>query len=330
MDNIEVLIREFNEIETSVFNSVNNRNKLNLINCLVDNLLIGKLTDDECFIIVNSIYKPDLLSFSRYKNLDFEYINNMRYAAVNNDVVVKDFLLFRFKLSIIDIHILLTVLNAHIAYHSITIFDDSDLIKCLDKIESIVYKKNKRFNAILGCWGELYMLKFLLDLKKFFYADVINAWESDYSRGLHDFTIHSRNLVLEVKTTAGAVREHSFFSLDQLNTPMNNTGLLCSIMVDHHEIGSSCADLVTEIKNILALNNDDLSLIEKKIGIRGLDLCTDNSYKFVVVNRICFFNFDKVPKPEISQNILNVTWSALLSDVQSTTVESFCRIFEPN
>lgn len=92
--------------------------------------------------------------------------------------------------------------------------------------------------TVQGLWTELALILWSTNP-----GDAISSWHSG-PHALHDFAAGSFRL--EVKSTVGALREHSFL-LDQLSTAPDGCTLIASVMLEDTSDGASVFDLIDAI-----------------------------------------------------------------------------------
>lgn len=290
-----------------------------------DNLYLGRINDGRFFIVINDIYPPRSSIYNLYKNFHFYYDDSRTFYSVNSGVQIKKFLLICFSLEDLDYYVLFDALEDYCRRKDSTLFFESDLRMFLNRLSDIVRKNRTEYSEILGCWGELYFMLFLLDNGYYGVEEILNSWESPSNRMLHDFTFRSQNKIFEVKTTsANSGRCHEFFSLDQLNLVDDFTCCLISLKVRFdNEFGITCLNLVDKIKQYF--NNDTLleSKFEALAIVRGKLLVYNSNLRFYALenNSFKFILFENVPRPDITNYIVDVNWVSNCEDV-ATILES--------
>ena len=284
-----------------------------------DNVFLGRVNDVEYFIIINDIYPANLVYFNRYKNFKFEYFDSIEFKSRNSENTILKFLLISFSSEVIELRVLYDTLLDYSRKSASNLFFDNDLRLFLDGLSEIVEKKRMVFSEILGCWGELYFIHYLLKNNFFCIEDILNSWESPGARMLHDFKFHSKRLLFEVKTTSRVDRRiHEFMSLKQVESIDDFQGFLVSIKVNQDlENGLSCYDLQLLISDYIK-NDPLLSMKFENIKLtRGSDFLDDRFFKFsnCVEDPIKFISFEHVPIPDCTRNIIDVSWTADCNDL---------------
>jgi len=119
---------------------------------------------------------------------------------------------------------------------------------------------------IIGVWGELYILKKLINN---FGTQVVSMWLGPEKED-HDFRL-TDNVELEIKTTRSSKRTHIINSLSQLQPSPDHLLYLVSIQIasGSGDESSSLTDSINEIKEIL--NTDTSALNNFKDALKKLD-----------------------------------------------------------
>ncbi len=284
-----------------------------------DNLFLGRVSEEDYFIVINDIYPPSMLLFDNYKNFDFAYFDSIVFSSINTGNKIKRFLLISFSLVNIDLIVLFDTLDDYCKRNTSKLFFDSDLRVFLDGLSEIVEKKQKQYSEILGCWGELFFIDFLIENKYFSISDILDSWESPNGRKLHDFKFSENNLLFEVKTTTSIQsRIHEFMTLNQMVSIDGFTGYLVSVKVMQDLIaGLSCYDLQMRITNHFRQDVTIMAKFNQIKKIRGDKLINDKFFKFNTTSEdaLKFILFDNVPIPQCSVKIIDVSWSADCEDL---------------
>lgn len=279
-----------------------------------DNLFLGRISENDYFIIINNIYPPNMLLFDNYKNFDFIYYDSVVFSSINTRSEIKKFLVISFSLVRLDLIVLFDALDDYCKRTTSKLFYDSDLRFFLNGLSDIVEKKQKRYSDILGCWGELFFIDFLISKNLYSVADILDSWESPGSRMLHDFKFCTNNFLFEVKTTTNDNnRIHEFMSLSQMTATVGFTGYLVSIKAIQDNIGGvSCWELQRKITSYFSHDLVLLARFNQLKIIRGEKLLNDEFFKFNTIGEeaLRFISFLDVPKPDCPINVIDVSWSA--------------------
>jgi hypothetical protein len=111
--------------------------------------------------------------------------------------------------------------------------------KFISVLIQLFSSRTDRRRSVIGIWGEL---AFLLQSKSIDQA--ILAWHNDPNQ-LRDFTFDSN--VVEVKTTSGSSRTHSF-NYEQLSNCLP-ADMLYSLKIEQSDLGLNCFELAEKISN---------------------------------------------------------------------------------
>ena len=189
----------------------------------------------------------------------------------------------------------------------------------LSRLSELTKKIYDDQNKIIGVWGELHFIDSLIlseqseQLKSY----IINSWESEGRKSLHDFTFTLSQNIIEVKTTILNDRSHHIFDYEQVVTGNSSfNGHLLSLCINKDELGLSNSDLVSSIRSKLSPTLDDE--LETKLEIKG-DLAKNDSLKFVLNKEIGkgLFPFEKVPRPGLAKGVSSLSWRILLEENDS-------------
>ena len=206
-------------------------------------------------------------------------------------------------------------------------YKSSDLKYLLQKLGRITQRIVLKKEAIIGAYGELYFLNYLIDesLDANIKSKIIQSWESDESRTIIDFNFDHADIKIEVKTTTLNSRYHHIIDLSQLEYDMD--GYLLSNCIIEDKEGKTNLDLINEIRDKLDTRCEDQ--LNKKIELRGSE-CEDISYQFKINGNLqpTLFDFDSVPKPISNEFIENLSWYVNLDSTPSISDDSYKPIFK--
>jgi len=195
------------------------------------------------------------------------------------------------------------------------VFSAEEIEEALLCIEEITLQEREAFNAVVGAWGELFVISTFLENtnNEKGKAEIVEAWEGLNQRSKIDFNFKSKKTKIEVKTTTEQLRLHHFNGIEQLSINGCNLGVVASLCIYSSEQGLSCFNLVNSIKKILPLKC--ISTFDKKLKLRGKE-CLDKKFQFEVSSTrdLEFFDFSEIPKPSIGPGISSIEWSAILDN----------------
>ena len=279
-----------------------------------ENLFFGRVSDVEYFIIINKIYPPNLSFLENFKNFKFDYYDSIQFDSKITNTKIEKFLLVTFSLEDIDLAVLYDALEDYTNRNVSQNFLESDLRSFLISLSDIVEKYRIQYSEILGCWGELFLIIFLLENIGYSISEVLDSWESPNGRRLHDFKFINKKLLLEVKTTSNSTeRRHEFMALNQVEAIAEFRGFLVSVKVNQDSTsGLSCFDLQNKIIEKYCQDSSILAKFLRAKKVRGEKLLNDQSYKFseIADESLRFIEFHDVPKPICNSKIINVSWIA--------------------
>lgn len=289
------------------------------------NLFIAKTIDDRFVVLVEGI--PNLIHKS-YENLEIENINEL---ITNDRKKLNRILSIKTGKHNLGSKVYNKVNPGEFAKTFDACFDKKLRAKKLldiDDIKEILKKIQEFTNAlpgpsfeeIVGLWGELYFIEKLLhncssseNAKK-----IIEGWEGVNGKTIIDFNFKDKKTQVEIKTTSGFERVHHFLSINQLQCQKNfNNGFLASIKIKQDKKnGISCKDLVSIVENHKLFDNNLKRLFELKLEFKGEKYYKNENYCFIFLD-MSFMNFKDVPKPKIDKFIIDVSWEANLSALES-------------
>ena len=205
-----------------------------------------------------------------------------------------------------------------------------DIKKMLMRLSDITKRQYDDLRKVVGVWGELHLIDSLIkvDLSEASKSYLINSWESEGKKSLHDFTFTSSQRIIEVKTTLLSERSHHIFDYEQVVTNDNSyEGFLLSICIKKDKEGLSNKDIVSSIKSKLS---SQLKVeLDKKLEIKG-DLAYNEDKRFVLNKEVkkAFFPFEIIPRPGIVPGISNVSWRTLLEESNSLPEEKSASLLD--
>ena len=289
------------------------------------NLFIAKTIDDRFVVLVEDI--PNLIHKS-YENLEIENIHELitnDKKKINRILSIKT---GKHELGGKDYNSVNPIEFARTFdacfdknLRTKKLLDIDDIKEILKKIQEFTKAvPNPSFEEIVGLWGELYFIeKLLLNCSSSENVEkIIEGWEGVNGKTIIDFNFKDKKTQVEIKTTSGFERIHHFLSISQLQCQKNfNNGFLASIKIkEDKKNGMSCKDLVSNIENHKLFNKNLKRLFEMKLEFKGEKYYKNETYYFIFSD-MSFMNFEDVPKPKINQFILDVSWEANLSALES-------------
>jgi hypothetical protein len=198
------------------------------------------------------------------------------------------------------------------------VFSAEEIEEALLCIEEITLQEREAFNAVVGAWGELFVINTFLEntINEKGKAEIVEAWEGLNQRSKIDFNFKTKKTKVEVKTTTEPLRLHHFNGFEQLSRNGCNLGVVASLCIYSSEQGLSCFDLVNSIKKKLPIKC--VSTFDKKLKLRGKE-CLDIKHQFElsVTRDLEFFDFSVIPQPSIEPGISSIEWSAVLDNKKS-------------
>ena len=145
---------------------------------------------------------------------------------------------------------------------------------------------------IQGLWAELFILMSSTNTE-----EMVDAWHVSNSE-LWDF--HSTNRIVEVKSTIGRSRVHSFQN-EQLLPPMDvRDSVVASLILSRTDDGASIWDLIQEINR--KVDGERSAKVTKLVhDLLGKGIARSEEFKFDLgeaVDNVKFFSMDLIPSFE--------------------------------
>lgn len=274
------------------------------------NLWIVKDDNGNCGIFIDNVNDTSIIDDKMYKNLLIK-----KYKKLETEgIILNDIFMVTHNDTIIP-GVFSESLNSYFNVNPKKQYSLVDIKDALNQIEAITKNKKEKLNEIIGVWGELYILKLFLDnTPEDKHHNIVNGWESPNGRALIDIKLNKIKLFIEVKTTTLDSRIHHISSINQLKCTDGFQGFLASICIKE-ESGFSCSDLVSEISN--TLNDNNKFIFNQRVKVRGENLCFNNKYSFNLnkEKKINFFDFEDLPIPIITDEILKINWDMILENL---------------
>ncbi len=297
-----------------IFNSWKNipvpkqRGNIGMFQYLKSNLWVLKNSDNSFgFLITDTISKLE----SDYKNIIVEWKPKLRDTKNNN--FLKKCLIIESKGDIDSTLFCSAISSLFEVEDEYKIFSLYDIKEALSKIEEITSKALDEYEEVIGAWGEINLLKKLIDATKSINSkyEIIKGWEGVKNRTIIDLNILSRKTKIEIKTTVQSTRIHKIGSLNQVTKSPGWACYLASFCIHLNDAGTTCFTLLASIQE--KLDPDCLALFNEKIKLRG-EVCKNNIHKLSENDdkKLEFFDFDNVPKPKVEPGIGKIEWEAVL------------------
>ena len=134
-----------------------------------------------------------------------------------------------------------------------------DVAHAMDKlVELFRAMTEKPRKSIQGLWAELFLIARVRET-----ATMIAAWHVT-PNDCYDFSTGDQRI--EVKSTAGRVRQHHF-TLEQLCPPSGTNALIASIFVEHTGAGTSVMELAERIRSRASDHPDLVLQVDRMIAL---------------------------------------------------------------
>jgi hypothetical protein len=180
-----------------------------------------------------------------------------------------------------------TWVNDYLVYVS-EIETTKDLYSMLKSLSILFSSKSKDLSRIAqGLFAELCIFQNLLSDSKLSAAEIINGWQAEDSKGLHDFKFGHKDVTIEVKSKIGSSMLVDFDSFEQLSQPQTESYVLSLVKLTAFN-GVRLKDKINEI--VILLDKDLEQSFKSKLFITSdgtLNLLKDFSFE---VNEIVNYN----------------------------------------
>lgn len=163
--------------------------------------------------------------------------------------------------------------------------------------------------AEIGLWGELFVIAQSVDI-----VSIAEAWGAD-ANSIFDFS--DADSRLEVKTTLGPSRRHSF-SLAQLVGANSLSVAVASIVTTEVASGVATFELLAEVDRRLR-HRPDLrqAILKRVVASIGADLDLQRRFDINQAMATCrLYDFDAVPRPAVMQGVIDLRWTVEMPLVQ--------------
>lgn len=274
------------------------------------------IQDNNVFLATNNEgYLTIIIKSSQNSNLSNTVVNNnltVRTNVILNDYLNTHLIICNFKGEKIEQHF--NVIFEYLFSYIVKPINAEEILVLIDSLEEIFgVTSGITIQNQIGLVGELLTISFLIDND----IDNIMDYYHRSSSSKFDFEFSSK-LKLEVKTTIGENRIHSFRHNQLTNSDYEI--YVSSVIINKSENGLSIIDLINNIKSktidsllVLYLLKLELSItLSKTPTVLYFDY--DSTY-----DSINFYASKDIPKiyTLIPENISNVSYSVDLSNLES-------------
>ncbi len=200
-------------------------------------------------------------------------------------------------------------------------FTASNLISVLDDVEELIRRPKSlpTLQEVVGVWGELYVLKMLLNnsINHQRQLDILRGWEGE-NREKIDFRFLFCKQVLEIKSTVTDRRIHHLHGIEQVTIPPGfESGALASLLIETGH-GFTNLSMIGSIRKCFKGSSEEirkcLELFETRLRLRGVE-CKDDRYPLELAqNGLNFFQFESVPSPSHVDGVLSIEWISDLTE----------------
>lgn len=111
--------------------------------------------------------------------------------------------------------------------------------------------------TIQGLWAELFVIAIARDVEA-----LVGAW---HSRPSDRFDFNAGSQRIEVKSSSSRARVHHF-RLEQVLVPPGSQAVVCSLFVERAGSGTSIADLIAEIRDLMPGRHDLMLKLEEVVA----------------------------------------------------------------
>jgi hypothetical protein len=206
-------------------------------------------------------------------------------------------------------------------------------IECLRSWASLLKRRSKTGltrNEAMGLWGELSVLKNLVEIKQSNEYLIIQGWRGP-NGDQRDIGFNGTRIEIKTQLSTKALGLR-ISSLEQLNEQGENLRVVLN-RISPSEGGSSLAELIQKTELLLAINRSALSEFERKIELAGFDTELDNCKEPFALDELFVFDvrddFPRLTPGNVPVGIKNaeyeitgsaissfqITWDQLLEDL---------------
>lgn len=199
------------------------------------------------------ITENEVNRFSEFQSFEFNYYHSIK--DIQTSETIKQVLIFNVKESLRNkFPFLKTWVNDYLVYVS-EIETTKDLYSMLKSLSILFSSKSKDLSRIAqGLFAELCVFQNLLSDSQLNAAEILDGWQQEFSKGLHDFKFGNKDVTIEVKSKLGRSSSVDFDSFEQLSQPQTELYMLSLVKLT----AFNGVRLKDKIKEILTLLDKDL------------------------------------------------------------------------
>jgi len=178
---------------------------------------------------------------------------------------------------------------------------------------------NSPLKTIQGLWSELFIIAYSKNPKT-----LIEFW---HNKPEEKFDFNSGNQKIEVKSNSNFERKH-FFSIEQLNPPINTDLLIASLFLRVSKNGISILDLIDKIKSNIGNENITkvISIVTKTLGTSLVE-ALEVKYDFeIALNSLRFYSYEDINRIDLNdvpKYVSSVRFIVDISMVQPINLAKF-------
>jgi hypothetical protein len=199
---------------------------------------LAKLSDGSPVFLLHDVGGASATTSIELKYIDIQFHCTCR-VTTSDEVTEDQFVMVRCSSGVPELHELFVCSLASLASELPDICDTPRLQKMLrdllDLFRSLSYPSG---GDIVGLWGELFVITRFRDVCR-----AIDAWRTGE---FEKFDFSWGAISLEVKTTSGGRRSHSF-SLDQLHGLPGHQVFVASLLLESSALGQGVLDLARQL-----------------------------------------------------------------------------------
>jgi hypothetical protein len=271
------------------------------------NILLVKNEDNRIGLVIIGTKKID--SSFKLKNFSFEYFKVLKSKALGKDYERCQMILAD---RTVNPDYLINILFGIFKIEHKENITSKDLFDIMTKVKDMFDPEASVRNEVIGVWGELNFLNFIIGMSndKVSKERMLSSWESKGGRKKIDFRFVHAKIAVEVKTTTSEKRIHHFSGHDQFLKPSGFDSLLFySLRITEDHAGSTCSDILEQIKSKLA-DTELIDTLEEILVIRGWSISNNNHYRFTSRDGKSIFLFDSssYKLPGQPKGVSNMEW----------------------
>ena len=192
---------------------------------------------------------------------------------------------------------------------------------------------------VIGAWGEMEILQRLISDARSpsTRRRILAGWEANGNgRDIIDlrFSHASGGTAIEVKTSTTS-RTHHINGMGQVTVPDGHSyGLLASLRIRETDgTHGTTTEQLSHSLETLAIGseeevNDYLSLLVNKLELRGSGCLDDRFYFASTSTSLRLIDMSDVPKPILEEGVVEVEWTADVSQCEHMSDDEATRLFE--